>query len=705
MRTLSRRVGLGLGSRGDIDDVIDWARRARDAGLDSIWMHDTPYERDGITYGTAIATSLAQDPDSSFRVAIGAVNPYTRHTLVLAMTGSGLDEILPKRIIMAIGTGMPLRLKQMGIPYSPEEALVRVAKTFEELRLLWAGERLPSATPGLPTIQPMFPPVHRIPLYVAAYRREFVELAGRIADGYLGRPAESIPSLKGILERLDSSAVAAGRDPRDIDSASYLLSLVDKSRREALNRAKREPFVIYMMSILGDVSMRRAGFDPELRDRISAAWRAEDYHEAGKLIPDDLLDAFMLCGTREDVAGQAMLFHAEAGLKMPLLQPIVQEDRQVLELIEAAKLYAELPAPAVLERATAATASAPTAVPVGADAARVGAGAISGARGTTAGNPSGARSEASRERGLNPFERLWRRAGGTWELVRPSASTGSFIPVLAGGALATVNGLFQWIPFLAALVAGMLLQAGANAINEVYDVRQGIDSIRSPRMSHAVLKGRLTERAAILLAIGMFAGASALGVYLIWLRGPVLAVLGLLGLLGAYTYTAPPLQLKYHGLGIPMVFLLFGPLMVVGSYYAVTGLYDWHTLVVSLPVGLLVTAIVHGNDWRDISDDTRAGIGTFSSLIGRDMAHYVYLVLVLGAYMSLGLAVALSWLPPTTVIAVFSLPFLAQVVRSAELGAAGQARAIAMIDVETAWLHLSFGLLLVAGLLLAQVVH
>jgi alkanesulfonate monooxygenase SsuD/methylene tetrahydromethanopterin reductase-like flavin-dependent oxidoreductase (luciferase family) len=71
--------------------------------------------------------------------------------------------------------------------------------------------------------------------------------------------------------------------------------------------------VIYMMSILGDVSLQRAGFERAARpDR--GAWRAEDYHEAGKLIPDELLDAFMLCGTREDVAAKAMAFHAEPGL-------------------------------------------------------------------------------------------------------------------------------------------------------------------------------------------------------------------------------------------------------------------------------------------------------------------------------------------------------------------------------------------------------
>jgi 1,4-dihydroxy-2-naphthoate octaprenyltransferase len=698
MRALARRVGLGIAARGDISDTIDWARRARDAGLDSIWIHDSYFERDAITYGSAIAGALATDPDSQFRVALGAVNPYTRHPVVLAMTGSALDELLPERIVMGLGTGLPLRLKQMGIPYSQDEAVATVSAAMDELRTLWAGERVPSGTPGLPPIQPMFPPVHRIPLFIAAYRKEFVELAGQKADGYLARPCESIPSLCGILERVRASATAAGRDPGDIDTAAYLLSLVDKTRREALNRAKREPFVIYMMSILGDVSLQRAGFPKEIRDRIAAAWRAEDYHEAGKLIPDDLLDAFMLCGTREDVAAKAMAFHAETGLSLPLLQPVVQEEDQAIELIEAAKLYAALPDRVTRREAVAAAVSAGALA--GADSGNRASAA--GTSGSDTGTAASGSAGLADDRRLGLFERARRRVGAAYEILRPFAYTASAIPVLAGGALAVVDSRFSLLPFLAALAGGMLLHSGTNVINEVYDVRKGIDTITSPRMSHAVLKGRVSERGAYTFAIGLFAAAVIVGGYLVWLRGPAIVGLGLIGLLAGYTYTAPPFQYKYRAMGVPIVFVLMGPTMVVGSYFAITAAWDVQALVLSIPVGLLVAAILHGNEWRDISEDTRAGIATLSARLGREWAHYGYLALVLGAYVTLGLAIAVRWLPQTTVIAVFSLPFLAQVVRSAELGATGQARAIAMIDLQTARLHFAFGSLLVIGLLLAR---
>jgi 1,4-dihydroxy-2-naphthoate octaprenyltransferase len=690
MRTLARPIGLGLAARGDVDDVVRWVRQARDAGLDSAWIHDSYYERDAISFGSAVASALAQDGEddgeAGFRVALGAVNPFTRHPVVLAMTGSALDEILPGRIVMALGTGLPLRLKQMGIAYDPVAAVERVSTAIDQLRELWAGERLPSVTPGLPPIQPMFPPTHRIPLVVAAYRKEFVTLAGQKADGYLARPAESIPSLRGILERLRAAAIEGGRDPDSIETAGYLLSLVDETRREALNRAKREPFVIYMMSVLSDVSLRRAGFDTDLRDRIAAAWRTEDYTTAGSLIPDELLDAFMLCGTREDVAAKAMAFHAQAGLGLPLLQPVLQEDRQIDELIAAATIYASLPVPAdsrAVERAAV----------VGTGTAAV--------LEETGGSPMG----LADDRELGVGSRLRRRAGAVWEILRPFAYTVSVIPVLTGAALTAVDGVFAWAPFLAALVGGVLLHSGTNIINEVYDVRRGIDTITSPRASHAIVKGRLTERSAELIAMVAYGLAVLIGLYLVALRGPAIVVLGLIGLAGGYFYTAPPFQYKFHALGVPLVFVLMGPLMVIGSYFAISGLWSVTALIVSIPVGCLVAAVLHGNEWRDISEDTRAGIVTLSSRIGREAAHYAYVGLVLGAYISLGFAVALGLLPPTTMIAIASLPYLVRVIRAAELGASGQARAIALIDVRTAQLHLAFGGMLVAGILLSAVGH
>jgi 1,4-dihydroxy-2-naphthoate octaprenyltransferase len=246
-----------------------------------------------------------------------------------------------------------------------------------------------------------------------------------------------------------------------------------------------------------------------------------------------------------------------------------------------------------------------------------------------------------------------------------------------------------------------LLQVGTNVINEVYDVRKGVDSITSPRASHALVTGRVRERSALVLAAAAFAAAAGLGIALIAERGWPIVVLGIAGLIGGWGYTAPPLQYKYRALGPPLVFLLMGPLMVLGGYFAITGEWSVHAAVASVPIGLLVTAILHGNEWRDITEDAHAGIRTISIDAGRRAAHLLYVVLLTGAYVTLSLGVAANLLPRLALLAMLSMPLLVQMLHASELGASGQQRAIAMIDRDTARLHAVFGALLVVGVALA----
>src|SRR6266568_2445530 len=417
MAELSRPVGFGLASRGSVSEVVAWSEQARREGLDSVWVHDSYFERDAVTYASAIASGVG-----GIRVGMGALNPLTRHPVLVAMTVSAIDEMAPGRVLLGMGTGLPLRLGQMGIPYSPDAGLEAVSKAIDTMRALWSGERVPPGQPGLPPVQPMFPPVHRVPIYIAAYRLAFLRLAGAKADGYLARPAESVPSLRRMLVTLRAAAVAAGRPEDAVEVAGYLLTLVDRSRREALNRAKREPFVIYMMSVQSDLAMRRAGLDPELKDRIAEAWRAEDYHRAAKLIPDDLLDAFMLCGTREEVAEGAAAYH-RAGMGLPLLQPVLQTEDQVREVLAAAVEYGQ---------AAHAPAAAPAA-PVG----PVGPSAVDPS--TAAAEHAGGASEATvgaerRQVGAARRVGVARRVGAWVEIARPFSFTASTVPVAAGGA-------------------------------------------------------------------------------------------------------------------------------------------------------------------------------------------------------------------------------------------------------------------------------
>jgi 1,4-dihydroxy-2-naphthoate polyprenyltransferase len=564
-------------------------------------------------------------------------------------------------VTLALGSGLPLRLSQMAIPY--DDTVARVSESIDQIRRLWSGQPL-KLNDKVPPLQPMFQPPHRIPIYIAAYRTPFLDLCGEKADGYLARPAESLPAFQKMRARVLESAASHGRAAADIDFRGYLLCLFDSSRQEALNRAKREPFVIYMISVLSDISMKRAGFDPALRSQIATAWRAEDYHRAGELIPDELLDAFILCGTVNEVAARAAAYH-DAGMDVPLLQPILQETAQVDAVLDAAVAYAS-----TSEAVLASSTNSPPPPGEGREGARLG-----------------------------------RRLAGAWEVVRPFSFTASVLPISVGGAVALSQGRMNWALFIAALLGGLGLHIGTNVINEIYDVRHGIDSITSPRMSMAILKGRISERDAFIVAWSGFVLALLMGIFLILQRGWPIVLLGLIGFIGGYFYTAPPFQYKYRALGLPLVFLLMGPLMVVGSYYAVTGTFDPNLLIVSLPVGLLVTAILHGNEWRDVAEDTRHGFTTFSAQVGREAAHWVYVMLVLGAYVAVGLAVMVGALPKLALLTLLSLPLMAWILRDAERGAEGHLRAIAMIDLMTARLHGAFGALLLVGLVAGSAVR
>ena len=283
MATLARRVGLGLNARGDVAEFVRWSDRARSLGLESVWIHDSYFERDAVTYASAVA---AQVPD--IKIGLGALNPFTRHPVLIAMTISALDEMAPARILLGWGRRCHC-VWARGYPLHTPDAVTKSSEAIDTLHTLWKGERIPSGTPGLPPLQPMFPPVHRVPIYLAGYRSGIMELAGQKGDGYLARPAESIPGLQKLLGVMNKAALAAGRDPKDIERAGYLLTLVGDTRRDALNRAKREPFVIFMMSILSEVTLNRAGSIRAARPQ-SRCIGARRTTRPGGLIPKSCLD-------------------------------------------------------------------------------------------------------------------------------------------------------------------------------------------------------------------------------------------------------------------------------------------------------------------------------------------------------------------------------------------------------------------------------
>lgn len=283
---------------------------------------------------------------------------------------------------------------------------------------------------------------------------------------------------------------------------------------------------------------------------------------------------------------------------------------------------------------------------------------------------------------------------------RPFSYTASLIPALLGGACAFREETTQWLLLPFVLAASLSIHAATNLTNEYFDFLKGVDRPDTSGGSRVLPEGWLTPQEILTAAVVCFLITAALGLWFVHLRGWPVLLLGLIGMAGGFFYTGFPLFLKYRGLGDPMVFLLMGPLMVIGSFYVLTGTFCPAVLWSSLPVGCLVAAILSANNLRDIDDDLRAGIQTTASLLGPRWAKIEYAGLVLSAFLVAFVLIGLRILPPLSLLILLTAPLAVRNLRS--VFSRDGSQPIEMLDRRTAALHLLFGLILILSILMTK---
>jgi len=152
---------------------------------------------------------------------------------------------------------------------------------------------------------------------------------------------------------------------------------------------------------------------------------------------------------------------------------------------------------------------------------------------------------------------------------RPWSFSMTAISVSVGAALAAIYGNFSWWLYLATLFGTVLLHAATNLINDYYDVKSGVDTqevATAQYRPHPLVEGKLAAGHVRAAAYILYSLSSAIGIYLAATRGWALLWIGIIGAFASLTYTAPPLKYKYSALGEISVFLMWGPLMVAGSF-------------------------------------------------------------------------------------------------------------------------------------------
>ena len=293
---------------------------------------------------------------------------------------------------------------------------------------------------------------------------------------------------------------------------------------------------------------------------------------------------------------------------------------------------------------------------------------------------------------------LWFRA------VRPFAYTASVIPVALGGLWAFYDGPINWVNFVLAILAGVLFHTGTNLINDYFDFKKGVDREGTFGSSGILVAGLMQPRQILRGGIVAFVAGILLGFYLVSQAGWPILALGVIGFLGGFFYTAAPFSYKYHAVGELGVFIMMGMLMVLGGYLVQNRPFDWNIVLFSLPISLLVSAILQANDIRDIADDRSAGIKTMAMLLGRKPASLVYDFMVLAAFGLVILMVATSVVSPWALAVLITLPQGLKNIKVFHQAHGERPASLAMMDVATAQLHLSFGVLLCLSLVLAKLV-
>jgi len=298
---------------------------------------------------------------------------------------------------------------------------------------------------------------------------------------------------------------------------------------------------------------------------------------------------------------------------------------------------------------------------------------------------------------------------GVWvREARPPFLTAAAVPVILGAVGAWYEtGSFSPLLFVLTLVGSVLAQAGANMANDHFDTLSGNDNINRYRSQFnggagLIQDGLLTARQVHLGALACLGAAAAIGLYLFSVCGPAVLILMLLGGFAAYFYTGNPVKLAYHGVGEVAIGLCFGPFLAGGAYLVQAGTVSPGAVAASVPVGLLITAVLYINQFPDYEADQAVGKTHWVVRLGRRRALPGLCGLLVAAYLWIAAEVLLGLAPWPTLIALGSVPVTGKALSVAwrHYGSPVELRPANAMVIGA---HLVTGLLLSAGLAAARI--
>jgi 1,4-dihydroxy-2-naphthoate octaprenyltransferase len=288
--------------------------------------------------------------------------------------------------------------------------------------------------------------------------------------------------------------------------------------------------------------------------------------------------------------------------------------------------------------------------------------------------------------------------GVWWKLTRPHTLTAAFVPVLLGTALSIQVTNIHFGLFLAMLVASLLIQAAVNMFNEYYDYKRGLDSAESVGIGGAIVREGVQAKTVLSIAIVLYIISILIGIYICMNTSWWLALVGIISMAAGYFYTGGPFPIAYTPFGELFAGFFMGMLIILISFYIQVGTVSSTSILISLPIGILVGAILLSNNIRDLDGDKEFGRKTLAILLGRKNAILLLSGMFLVSYLWVFGLIAFQAASPWLAIVLLSVPKAIKAIK----GFIGKTIPIQMMPAmqATAQTNTIFGFLLSIGLCL-----
>lgn len=327
------KLALGFNPVLSLQDAVGAASRADALGFDSIWMHESLFQRDVVTYLSAMASATKK-----IRLGSGVINTFTRHPVTAATTFATLSEISGGRVTLGLGLGsfptIPLIGHQI-FPVEKTRPMRRIKEYVQVVKMVWEGNKV--------DYEGEFFQVHnltlgfkvngRVPIFIASLSPKTQAFAATVADGVILSPA--LNTAWGTERMIENVKRGEAKRGRVVERASYMLTSLDPDPARAAQVIRDYYFFVYqLVEVVRPEVLEPYGVNEEKLGPMKEAWKKGDTAGAKRLVPAEAIEALTIAGTG-DHAVERLKEYEKAGVTLPIAMPIGDVEYAMKELTAA----------------------------------------------------------------------------------------------------------------------------------------------------------------------------------------------------------------------------------------------------------------------------------------------------------------------------------------------------------------------------------